>query len=264
MAADDSTDDRRPELVLVHGLGSGASYWDNLLPLLAPEFHVRTVNLPGHGPRAQRVPANRAHPAALARTLVEGLTREGLVRSHLVGISLGGWVVLEMAVLGFARSVVSLAPAGLWQLGGIRQDRVERTARTAMLPVLGMVPLVARVPALRHIGLTPYCAHPEQVTADQFTKAAMALAEARGYGSIDRALVNHRFTDGLHVAVPVTVAFGDADRVLPEHSSRDLALLPPQTEVQTIASCGHAMTWDQPGACVELIRKAVVRGDAAG
>jgi pimeloyl-ACP methyl ester carboxylesterase len=39
------------ELVLVHGLGSARSYWDNLRPALERDYRVTAVDLPGHGPR---------------------------------------------------------------------------------------------------------------------------------------------------------------------------------------------------------------------
>jgi pimeloyl-ACP methyl ester carboxylesterase len=34
---------------------------------------------------------------------------------HLAGNSLGGWLALELAKTGHARSVTALSPAGLWR-----------------------------------------------------------------------------------------------------------------------------------------------------
>ncbi|HEY1734041.1 MAG TPA: alpha/beta hydrolase, partial [Acidimicrobiales bacterium] len=59
--------------------------------------------------------------------------------------------------------------------------------------------------------------------------------------------------------VPVTVAFGDADRTLPPDSSQERSLLPAHADWVTVADCGHAMTWDQPDTCVELIRATTAR-----
>ena len=41
----------------------------------------------------------------------------GFETAHLVGNSLGGWIVLELAARGRARSVSALAPAGGWDPG---------------------------------------------------------------------------------------------------------------------------------------------------
>jgi pimeloyl-ACP methyl ester carboxylesterase len=249
----------RPDLVLVHGLGSAGSYWDNLLPYLEDSFTVHSPELPGHGPRSAPVPDGRAHPGALARTLVEQLESDGVEQPHLVGLSLGGWVVLEMAAVGYGASVVALAPAGLWQVGAIAQDRKERTLRHALSPVQAALPLLARFPPVVAAGLEPNVAHPERVSTEQFVHAATALAQAKGYRTIDRALVRDRFTEGSRIAVPVTVAFGDHDRVLPADRARDLSELPAHADVHVVESCGHAMTWDQPEACLGLIAMTVDR-----
>jgi pimeloyl-ACP methyl ester carboxylesterase len=249
----------RPDLVLVHGLGSAASYWDNIGPALAADFTLHTPNLPGHGPGAGPVPHGRAHPAAIARGMVEQFESDGIERPHLVGLSLGGWVVLEMAALGFGASVVALAPAGMWEVGVIGQDRRERAIRHPLGPMLGVMPYLARVGALRSLVLEPVLTHPERVSAKQFIDAATALAQARGYRALDRALVRDRFTDGRRITVPVTVAFGDNDHVLPPDVAQNFSELPAQADIETVASCGHAMTFDQPERCLELIARTVAR-----
>jgi pimeloyl-ACP methyl ester carboxylesterase len=248
-----------PSLVLVHGLGSASSYWDNVLPTLRDQFDVHAPDLPGHGDGATAVPDSRAHPGALARTLVEQLEEAGIERPHLVGLSLGGWVVLEMAALGYGASVVALAPAGLWQVHAVGEDRKERTLRHALSPVRGVLPFLARLPHVKAAGLEPNTAHTDRVTQQQFVKAAVALAQARGYRAIDRAMVRDRFTDGARITAPVTVAFGDLDRVLPADRAQDLSELPVHAEVHVVESCGHAMTWDQPEACLSLISDTVAR-----
>ena len=45
----------------------------------------------------------------------EQLDRAGIERAHIVGNSLGGWVALELARRGRARSVVLFGPAGAWR-----------------------------------------------------------------------------------------------------------------------------------------------------
>ena len=38
----------------------------------------------------------------------------GITSAHVAGNSLGGWLSLELARRGFARSVTALSPAGGW------------------------------------------------------------------------------------------------------------------------------------------------------
>ena len=247
--------DPKPDLVLVHGLGSDHRYWENILAELGADFGVTTVDLPGHGPRAVRPTLAQAHPRELAAAVMDQLRDEGIERPHVVGLSLGGWVVLEMAALGYRASVTALAPAGLWAPGA--HIRREREAGGVPPGVAALGPGRSPDP-LRPgagIGLRINVVHPERVTTEQFLAAARALEQAKGYVVCDRASVQHRFEDGRRITVPATVAFGDHDRVLPPESSQDRRGLPDHVAWEIVTDCGHAMTWDQPEACLRLIRR---------
>ena len=70
---------------------------------------------PRRRPAARRA---RSRDAALARRRrARRWTRPGFETAHIVGNSLGGYVALQLAARGRARSVVALAPAGGWAAG---------------------------------------------------------------------------------------------------------------------------------------------------
>ena len=72
----------------------------------------------------------------------------GFETAHIVGNSLGGYLALQLAARGRARSVVALAPAGGWAQG---DDSYTRDAR--LLPGAagaGQGGRAARGPAHRH------------------------------------------------------------------------------------------------------------------
>lgn len=247
--------------MLVHGLGSASSFWDNVRHPLGERYRVVTPDLPGHGPRSEPVPDNRAHPAALAGTLIDELKADGVDSPHLAGISLGGWVVLEMAARGYGRSAVALAPAGLWRVGAVSQDWWARVVRTLVLPTKPLLPAVSHVALFRSMGMAPNVRHPGRVARDQFLDATAALLQAKGYGALDRAAVRDRFRHGERITMPLTVAFGDHDHVLPADRAQDFGALPAHAEIHVVGSCGHAMTWDQPQRCIELIEATTARAD---
>ena len=103
-----------PPLLLVHGLGSHQQVWQPLLPELESRFDVINVDLPGHGHAPRLAPGSPATPEALAAELAKLLDDLGVVRPHVVGSSLGGWIALELAKAGRAESVTAFAPAGFW------------------------------------------------------------------------------------------------------------------------------------------------------
>lgn len=104
-------------LLLIHGLGGSTRDWELQVLALAPEYQVITADLRGHGrsakPRGRyRIPRFAADMAGLLRGL-------DAAPAHVVGLSLGGMVALELA-LGHPELVRSLvivnsgpeAPAG--------------------------------------------------------------------------------------------------------------------------------------------------------
>lgn len=250
----------RPDLVLIHGLGSAASYWDNLVPRLASDYRVTPVDLPGHGPGARRLRREDAVPEQLADQVVARLRQLGIDRPHLVGLSLGGWVALEAAALGFGATVLALAPAGLWAPGAhVPRERRVSAARRLLMPLRPLLPRLATVHAVQQAGLHLNVAHAEHVTSAQFLAAAEALFQAKGYAACDRAAVANRFERGALLDIPVTVAFGDRDRVLPPATSQDRSLLPEGTEWTVVPDCGHAISWDQPEECLQLVHATTAR-----
>jgi pimeloyl-ACP methyl ester carboxylesterase len=237
-------------------LGSAASYWDNIVPELAQSFEVVTPDMPGHGPGAQHLSDEEAVPKALASAMIEDLRAQGLEQAHVVGLSLGGWVALEMAALGFASSVVGLAPAGLWRPGAhIRREREESLVRIGLAVLGPALPSITRLPLVKHFGLRANVRHPDRVTYPQFLAGAEALKQARGYTICDKQAVHNHFEGAAAISVPTHVAFGDHDRVLPARTSQERSLLPDHARFTTVEDCGHAMTWDQPTVCIDLIEQ---------
>ena len=103
-----------PRVLLVHGLGGERHVWERVWPALTARCDVMTVDLPGFGASDPLPAGGDASPQGLARALAAFLAEQGFERPHVVGNSLGGWVALELALLGAARSVTAIAPAGLW------------------------------------------------------------------------------------------------------------------------------------------------------
>ena len=110
-----------------------------MLPLLERSFDVLAVDMPGFGhssPLRERVEST---PEALADAVEAAMDDAGFDTAHLAGNSLGGWVSLELARRGRARTVTAISPAGLamgregaWGRGILRAMR--RLAQSAPAP----------------------------------------------------------------------------------------------------------------------------------
>ena len=82
-----------PTVVLLHGVGNNGSMWTDLMAGLAG-YHSLAPDLPGHGRSRAIVWTSRAESARLIAELIEERAAGGT--AHVVGLSLGGSVALEL------------------------------------------------------------------------------------------------------------------------------------------------------------------------
>ena len=100
-------------MLMVHGLGANPRTWDPLVADLGGSCELILIDLPGHGrsPSLAGRQTIEAHADALA-TFVQS---QGLATADLVGSSVGGRLVLELARRGIGRHCVALDPGGFWR-----------------------------------------------------------------------------------------------------------------------------------------------------
>ena len=101
-------------LLLIHPFMLSHDVWSDVVPTLAEEYDVVAATLPGHwgGPHVRRRDVSLD---VFADGLEELLDDLGWETCHVAGNSIGGWLALELARRGRARSVVAIAPAGGWK-----------------------------------------------------------------------------------------------------------------------------------------------------
>lgn len=108
----DSGGDGAP-IVFVHGLSSHLGFWEYQLPELAKTHRVLALDLPGYGASAR--PDAPYTPPWYAEVVADWMFAVGVERATLVGHSMGGQVVMELALCHPERveRLVLAAPAGI-------------------------------------------------------------------------------------------------------------------------------------------------------
>ncbi len=102
-----------PALLLIHGLGSSRHVWRPIVAQLAESFTTVSVDLLGHGESSWLDPEPQFFTPAEHAAALKPLIDEFDAGMHIAGNSMGGWIGLEIAANGWARSLTALCPAGL-------------------------------------------------------------------------------------------------------------------------------------------------------
>ncbi|MBE7219694.1 MAG: alpha/beta fold hydrolase, partial [Caulobacteraceae bacterium] len=100
-----------PVLVLLHGTGAATHSWRGLVPLLAPQFRLLALDLPGHG-FTQRPPQSLLELPGMAAGVCELLQVLDLDPVLVAGHSAGAAVMIRMAL------DCRIHPKGLVSLNG--------------------------------------------------------------------------------------------------------------------------------------------------
>jgi pimeloyl-ACP methyl ester carboxylesterase len=250
---------QREQLLLIHGLGGTRTVWEPVIPLLEDEREVHAVDMPGFG-RTPPLPSGVEPTAAnLARAVHEECLRHGLERPHVAGNSLGGWVALEMGRLGWAASVTTLSPAGLWAkpLGERAQDgRMPLRGSPWVKLARPFMAAAFQLPATRRLAFQSIAAHPERIPPDAARQLVLGWLDGEGYDAANRAMRAHVFDpSGYPAELPVTIAWCERDRLLgpPKPHRR-----PAGARFLVLPGVGHTPTWDDP----ELVARTLLDGSA--
>jgi pimeloyl-ACP methyl ester carboxylesterase len=241
--------------VLLHGLGGELCVWEPVVGPLGEVHDVIAVDLPGFGNSTPLPDEVRPTPAALAAAVAGLLDALGIEDAHVAGNSLGGWVALELAKAGRARTVTGLCPAGLWgapvaRAGGVSaRGRGQRLARR-LRPLIPVAMLSRRV---RRVVLSPFVAHPDRVPYHAAWRMISSYARSTAYEATSTAMREDHFTGADRVEVPVTLAFGERDRLI----------RPTRTAIRgarsvVLRDCGHIPMWDDTDGVVALLRDTAV------
>lgn len=239
-------------LLLVHANGMSRRAWTPVLAPLRAERDVVAIDLPGHGESAPIPRHISPAPPGVAYLLVQLLDELGIERAHVAGNSLGGWTALELAKLGRARSVVAFGPAGLWIHGPIRPLIALSLTHRAARRWTGLARRAVGTDIGRRVLLRPVVGDPRRVPAADAVMLTRALSEAPGFHPALVATHMSRFEGGRAIDVPVTVVFGQRDRVVPA-SARRRDELPAHSRWYEPPGLGHVPMWDDPELIARII-----------
>jgi pimeloyl-ACP methyl ester carboxylesterase len=243
-------------LVLLHGATSSSRAWAPILQMLTPHHDVFVPTLAGHlgGP-----PLSVA-PPLVVEGIVDAMCRQlddaGIDSAHLVGNSLGGWVALELARRGRAKSVLALSPAGAWSSA----NDLKRLLTLFRLGAAGArhgstARMLVKYAVLRRMILRLMAERGDQLSAIQIDEV---FADMAGCGILNDLLAGARQRGPMvpfeRLECPVRLAWGIRDRMLPfmRYGAPMLSALP-GADLVLVPDVGHVPMIDDSALVGRMI-----------
>jgi pimeloyl-ACP methyl ester carboxylesterase len=242
--------------VLLHGFADSWRTWELVLPALERRRDVLAPTLAGHagGPPLP----DPLTPESLADAVESAMDAAGLETAHVAGNSLGGFLALQLAARGRARSVVALAPAGGWA-DGDAAVRGTLDAQAAMLRQLQQIApqagQIAATPAGRRRATAWLTEHGEDLPPDLVAHLIAGAAACRGGPAmIELARRGGAYRlDPQRVTCPVRIVWGTADRMLAWPAAAERFRRTLNADWVELDGVGHCPQLDVPLEAAELI-----------
>lgn len=245
------------DLLLLHGTGAATHSWRGVMPLLARDFRVTALDLPGHGFTRGR-PAGGLGMAAIARALGDLMSTLDVAPRMIVGHSAGAAIAIRMAIDGI------VDPARVVGLNA------------ALLPFPG---IAARLfPAMaRLLFVNPFAPHMFAAIARQPGEVGRFLARSTG-STIDREGIDcyaklfgcaghcagaitmmadwdleQLVRDLPRLPTPLLLVHGAGDAMVPPATMREAAAKVAGARTELVAGLGHLAHEEQPAQIADLI-----------
>jgi pimeloyl-ACP methyl ester carboxylesterase len=150
-----------------------------------------------------------------------------------------------------------LSPGGLWgRHAPVLLRTTLRQARINARIVRWLAPGAPRSRLARTLFMAQISGHPSKVPYALANQAIHDMATAPGFRQVLHGAERTGFRDGAAIQVPVTVAFGSRDRVIPPILARRRGELPAHARWIEIKGAGHVPMFDEPGAVAALLLHA--------
>ena len=248
-------------VLLLHGITSSATTWDEVLPWLAERHTVVAPDLLGHGQSAK--PRTDYSLGAQANGLRDLLAVLGHERVTVVGHSLGGGIAMQLAYQypELCERLVLVSSGGLGR-------EVNALLRAAALPGSEWV-----LPLLCRAGLQDAVAGAARFLARLGMRAGPDVEEVwRGYTSLADPACREAFVHTLRAVVepggqrvcavdrlyltalmPTLIVWGDRDPMIPVEHGHGAHRAMPGSRLEIFPGAGHLPHRDQPWRFVRLL-----------
>nr|WP_236588317.1 alpha/beta hydrolase [Tumebacillus amylolyticus] len=240
-------------VLLVHGIFASGYCWREVVPILAREYRVYTVDLLGFG-ESDMPPLADYSQSAHARRLHELIQKLNLHNLRLVGHSMGG----EISVHALLQNPEPFAQCALVSADGFRP--AFRGWQRRLLSGFWMNGFVRTFFSERGFAraVTRIVQEP-QVFSSEIVQGYLKPYQRAEFPHAVRQLVRNREggLDPARVAslpdLPTLLLWGDQDRIVPVAIGEQYRKLLPHADWQLLPNCGHMPMEEFPAETAERL-----------
>ena len=231
-------------VVLVHGLAGFLEEWEPAMEKLKGFYRVIALDLPGHGlsgkPDIQYTLDN------LTDFLKEFVTAKKLEHFHLVGHSLGGAVCLNFVIKypQFVNKLIVLNSAFIKIPFSIRFLSPFIFQKANFKIPFSIVRIISRKSFYKKKKITREWLNHAFIYINQpgaLRTMLSVIHECTSFHGLKKDLVCRFMKDLSTIKIPVLIAYGDRDRVLPTENSLLLHSLIKTSVLYRMENCGHEL-----------------------
>ena len=251
-------DPAAPVCVLIHGTGAATHSWRDLMPILARNYRVMAMDLPGHG-FTRPNPAIRETLPNMARVITNLLEKLNAKPDLVVGHSAGAAIGAQMALEGGNQVHLAGITPALMPFPGLAAKLFPQLAA-----LMFTNPFTARI-------FARMARYPNEV--ERFLKRATgSTIEREGYDYYTRLLAHAGHCDGAlkmmanwdldtlasqlpALKSPTLLIGAGRDKAIPLASVRDAAKLIPDCNLVELPDLGHLAHEERPDDIAALIRQ---------
>lgn len=252
-------------VVLLHGFGDTHATWRHVLPALARWHRVIALDLPGFGASGPVAGPLLDGQVAAVEAVLDALEAAGPVA--VIGNSMGGAAAIRFALTHPRRTdrVAVIAPAGMgvgvpiwWRMlsGQLLSLRLVLLALEVVPPAL--VESVSRQIFLRLVLHDP--GRVDAATLREMGRRYRSRRDIEDLYQLGHLLVAELASGTLleqaaALDVPLMVAWGRHDRMVPVEHGRALAAAVPRARLEILEGCGHCPQIERPDLLIPLLER---------
>lgn len=242
----------KPPVLLIHGFVSSTYTFNRLVPLLAENFSVIAIDLPGFG-RSEKSKTFVYSYKNYARLVIRCLEYFGVDDVKIVGHSMGGQIALNVAKL-IPEKVKNLFLLGC---SGYLKSANRFLVYSSYLPLFRLY-VRRTINNQRVIDNLRNVFHNHTYITEEHVREFERPLKDKNFPICLIRLLRHREGDLSSIELkkintPTLLIWGEDDKVVPLHVGKQLARDLPNAELVTFKETGHLISEERPHEIASLI-----------